>query len=49
MYILKGKAHSGVYFNELADELAKSAAWEVFISETNEEKSNVESNLSEFF
>ena len=49
VYFKKVKAHSGVYFNELADELAKSAALgRVFISETNEEKSNVESNLSEF-
>lgn len=52
VYFKKVKAHSGVYFNELADKLAKSAALgSVFISEaseTNEEKSNVESNLYEF-
>ena len=49
VYFKKVKAHSGVYFNELADELAKSAALgSVFISETNEEKSNVESDLYEF-
>lgn len=49
VYFKKVKAHSGVYFNELADELAKSATLgSVFISETNEEKSNVESDLYEF-